>query len=156
MQIAPRPRRVAWGYFAVARIGQWLGRLVQTPAPTLETHNRYAATYARRAAQELATARALLAQGQFRAAGAVAGVALEFHLQHVAAAHAIGVGHNATIAQLQSVLRFAGVLHARQRKAIQRLSELRNRCVHAREHAPDLAIVTRLVEGTAQVIETVR
>ena len=154
MQIAPQPRPVAWCSFAIARIGQWLASLCRPPAPALDTTTRYTTLYARRASQELATARMLLAQRQFRAAGALAGVALEFHLHHVAAVHAIGVGQNATIAQIQNALRFAGVLQPRQRKVIQRLSDLRNRCVHAREQAPDAPMVTKLVEGTAQLIET--
>jgi hypothetical protein len=156
MQIAPQPRRAAWCFFAIVRIGQWLARLFRPSAPTLDTTSRYTTLYARRASQELATARTLLAQRQFRAAGAIAGVALEFHLHHVAAVHAIGVGQNATIGQLQNALRFAGVLHPRQRKVIQRLSDLRNRCVHAREHVPDRPMVTKLVEGTAQLMETLR
>lgn len=156
MQIASQPRPAAWIGFAIARIGQWLYGLPQPSAPNHENHNHYAELYARHAAQELATARVLLAKRHFRAAGAIAGVALEFHLQHVAAVHAISVGNNATIGQLQNTLRFAGLLDPTQRKSIQRLSEMRNRCVHAREHVPDVTIATRLIEGTAQVIQSLR
>ena len=107
--------------------------------------------YAAAVMEELATARTLLQQNQIRAAGAVAGVALEFHLKHVAAACQVTIGKHATIAQLQDALRYAGLLDNQQRKQIQKLADIRNLCVHGRKHAPSRAQVERLIQGVEEL-----
>ena len=111
--------------------------------------------YAAGTARELATARELLNQGQIRAAGAVAGVALELHLKHVAAVHSVSIRHHATIAQMQDTLRYAGLFDNRQRKVIQKLSTIRNLCVHGRKETPNRAQVERLIAGIEHLMQGV-
>jgi hypothetical protein len=103
------------------------------------------------AARELHRARTLLEQDQVRASGAIAGVALELHLKHVAAAHCVNVGKHPSIAHLQDSLRTAGLLRQRQQKVIQKLATIRNRCVHARKHEPSRAQVERLIQGVEEL-----
>jgi hypothetical protein len=112
----------------------------------------YSRLYAGMAVHELHRARTLLEQDQVRAAGAIAGVALELHLRHVAAAHCVNVGKHPSIAHLQDLLRTAGLLQQRQQKVIQRLATTRNRCVHARKHEPSGASVARLIAGVARLM----
>lgn len=95
---------------------------------------------------ELNTARALLRQGQIRA-GAVAGVALELHLRHVAAVHQVQADTRTSIAQVQDALRFAGIVQASHRKQLKRLTKIRNRCVHARKQLPTRSAVEQLISG---------
>jgi hypothetical protein len=105
------------------------------------------------AAHELHTARALLAQGQVRAAGAVAGVALELHLKHVARVQGITVRPYATITQVQDTLRYAGLITRQQRKLIQKLAAIRNQCVHARPEPPSYSKVAKLIQGIEQLMQ---
>lgn len=105
------------------------------------------------AAHELHTARTLLAQGQIRAAGAVAGVALELHLKHVARVQGISVRPYATIAQVQDTLRYAGLITRQQRKLIQKLAAIRNQCVHARPEPPSYSRVAKLIQGIEQLMQ---
>ncbi len=113
----------------------------------------YSRLYAKHAAQEVRVARDLLTQGQVRAAGALAGVALELYLKHVAAAHCVNVGKHPSIAHLQDTLRVAGLVQQRQQKAIQKLATIRNRCVHARKHEPSRASVERLIAGVERLMQ---
>jgi hypothetical protein len=103
---------------------------------------------------ELNTARALLQQGQIRAAGAVAGVALELHLRHVAAVYQVNADKRTSIAQLQDALRFAGIVQASHRKQLTRLTKIRNRCVHARKQLPTRSAVEQLISGIDELRRT--
>lgn len=97
------------------------------------------------AVQELRTARTLLSQGQIRAAGVVAGVAMVLHLKHVAVAHNVSVPQYASIALLQDALHIAGIVQPQHRKLLKRCSAIRNQCVHARKEIPSRKSVEKLI-----------
>jgi hypothetical protein len=143
-----------WAGIALRGIRQRLTTIRQRipiPARVVGYNSRL---YAAATARELAGARELLQQNQIRAAGAVAGVALELHLKHVAAAHSISIRHHATIAQMQDRLRYAGLLDKRQRKLIGKLSTIRNLCVHGRKEEPTRVQVERLITGIEELQRT--
>lgn len=105
------------------------------------------------AQHELTIAQKLLQQNHLRATGAVAGVALELHLKHVARIHGLDVRPYATISQVQNTLRYAGLLTRQQRRLIGKLGAIRNQCVHARPEPPSRAAVERLIAGVEQLIQ---
>lgn len=115
-------------------------------------HQHSAPPRSEASAQELAIAHQLLKQQQYRAAGAVAGVALELHLKHVARTQGLSVQPYATIAQVQDRLRYAGLLTNPQRKLLKKLGAIRNQCVHARPEPPSRAAVERLIQGVEQLM----
>ncbi|HEX6288300.1 MAG TPA: hypothetical protein VFZ66_03875 [Herpetosiphonaceae bacterium] len=129
-------------------------RRVAPPIPA--RFGYYRRLYAEMTSRELIAARALLEQGQIRAAGALAGVALELHLKHIAAAHQVSVRQRATIVQVQEALRAAGVLHVQHGKLLKRLTRMRNQCVHARPEPPSRALVERLIAGVEELRHTLR
>jgi len=135
---------------------RWITATRRSLSPPPGRYGFYSRVYAERATQELQVARDLLAQDQIRAAGAIAGVALELHLKHVAAAHQINIRKRASIAQLQDSLRYAGLLDNQQRRRIQKFSDIRNQCVHGRKHAPSRARVERLIRGIDDLQQMVR
>jgi hypothetical protein len=76
---------------------------------------------------ELEAARALLKQGFLRAAGVIAGVVLETHLQEVCGNHSATIKKkNPTIGDLNDILKEASVLDVPAWRSIQRLGDLRN------------------------------
>lgn len=105
------------------------------------------------AQQELSAAQQLLTWNQHRAAGAVAGVALELYLKYVACRHGLDVRPYATIAQVQDMLRYAGVLTRAECRWIGKLAAIRNQCVHARPEPLRRAAVEQFVQGIAQLIQ---
>lgn len=134
-----------WASLALRAIRQ---RLRPQTNPT-DLASRLAAT----AQSELSTAQELLRLNQLRAAGAVAGVALELHLKHIARAHGLDVRPYATIAQVQDTLRYAGILSRRQCRLIGKLAAIRNQCVHARPEPLRWVAVEKLIMGVAQVMQ---
>jgi hypothetical protein len=105
------------------------------------------------AQHELATAQQLLKLNHFRAAGAVAGVALELHLKSVACAQGLDVRPYATIAQVQDTLRYAGILTRSECRLIGKFAAIRNQCVHARPEPLRRAAVEKLIAGVAQLMQ---
>lgn len=105
---------------------------------------------------ELTTAQALFAQGHLRAAGALAGVALELHLQHVAAAHRISIAGQMGIGPLHEALRTAGVLAPHHPAMIRQVSKIRNRCIHARNRVPSQGSVERALIDVELLLREVR
>jgi uncharacterized protein YutE (UPF0331/DUF86 family) len=105
------------------------------------------------AQHELASAQQLLKLNHLRAAGAIAGVALEIHLKHIARTHGLALPPSATIAKVQNTLRYAGLLSRSQRRLIGKLGAIRNQCVHAYSGVPNRAAVEKLIQGVAQLIE---
>ncbi|HEY0736825.1 MAG TPA: hypothetical protein VGD69_18040, partial [Herpetosiphonaceae bacterium] len=110
-------------------------------------HYDPASPLAAAARHELASAQKLLQQNHLRAAGAIAGVALEMHLKHVARAHGLALPPAATIAKVQNTLRYAGLLTRPQRRLIGKLGAIRNQCVHAHLDSPSRAAVEKLIQG---------
>lgn len=139
---------------AIRSFRRWITAARRVAPPRSPRFGYYSRLYAEQSSRELATARALLAQDQIRAAGAVAGVALELHLKHVAAAHQVQADQRTSIAHLQDALRFAGLLDNRQRKQVQKFAGIRNLCVHARKQAPSREQVTRMIAGIEELRRT--
>lgn len=104
---------------------------------------------------ELDKARALEKAGFLRAAGALAGVALEHHLAAIADAHGVKVKTKPTIATYNDALKDAQVLGQAEWRFIQRLGDIRNLCDHkaAREPRPDE--ITDLIDGVDKVTKTI-
>ncbi len=104
---------------------------------------------------ELAEAGLLLKNGYLRAAGAVAGVALESHLKFVALTHKIMVSKkNPSISDYNDALKDA-VLETAEWRRIQLLADLRNKCDHKKTFDPTKEDVDDLINGVSKVIKSV-
>ncbi len=104
---------------------------------------------------ELQTATRLLSVS-LRAAGAVAGVVLEGHLQRIAATHHVTIAkRNPAISDLNEPLRAAGVYDVPTWRRIQHLADIRNYCDHKKEREPTEAEVQDLITGTSAIVRTV-
>jgi len=105
---------------------------------------------------ELDVARRLL-KTSGRAAGAVAGVVLEDHLQRTASAHEVVIRKaDPTIGELNDPLKAANVYDQPTWRRIQLLGDLRNLCAHKKSQEPTVAQVQDLLDGTAWVLGNVR
>ena len=104
---------------------------------------------------ELSVARELLTKGHLRAAGAVAGVTVERHLNQVAVAHAIALRKaDPTIADLNESLKTAGIVDIPDWRFIQRIADIRNLCVHSKGREPTKDEVDELIRGADKLIKT--
>ena len=91
-----------------------------------------------------------------RAAGALAGVVLERHLQRVAENHRIVLKKNApTIADLNDPLREKGVYGVPVWRKIQYLVDIRNLCSHQKSTDPNKEQVSELIEGVNAIVKSV-
>ena len=90
-----------------------------------------------------------------RAAGALAGVTLESHLSRISANHNLKISKkNPTIADFNDELKNNGIYDVPDWRFIQRLGDIRNLCVHAKERDPTKDEVDELIEGVQKVIKT--
>lgn len=91
-----------------------------------------------------------------RAAGALAGVVLERHLQRVAKNHKISIRKKApTISDLNDPLKQAGVYDVPMWRKIQLLADIRNLCSHQKTTEPTDEQVEELIGGVNSVIKSV-
>ncbi len=91
-----------------------------------------------------------------RAAGALAGVVLERHLQRVAVNHQISIPKkNPTIADLNDPLKGANIYDVPMWRKIQYLGDIRNLCSHQKDTEPTEEQVTELIDGVNAVIKNV-
>jgi hypothetical protein len=91
-----------------------------------------------------------------RAAGALAGVVLERHLQRTAENHNIKLRKKApTISDLNDPIKQADVYGVPIWRKIQLLADLRNLCSHQKDDEPTKAQVTELIDGVNSIIKTV-
>ncbi len=105
---------------------------------------------------EIATARELLKNKFFRAAGAVAGVVLEKHLMQVCDDHAIKVTKkNPGINDLNELLKSNGVIDIPQWRHISMLGDIRNICDHNKQKEPTESQVKDLIDGADKVLKTI-
>ena len=103
----------------------------------------------------LESARHLLANGHLRAAGAVAGVVLESHLQSVCASHLVTYKkQKPTIADLLRYLRESGVIDLPVERRIQALADIRNLCSHKDRREPTADEVELMIDGVDNAIKT--
>jgi hypothetical protein len=88
-----------------------------------------------------------------RAAGALAGVVLEDHLQRVAHARGVKIAKkDPTVSDLNDPLKAAEVYDLPTWRRIQFLADIRNLCSHKKSKEPSEAQVQELLDGTAWVI----
>ncbi len=105
--------------------------------------------------RELEAARTLR-KVSLRAAGALAGVVLERHLQRVAENHQIGIKKKEpTISDLSNPLKEKGVYGIPVWRKIQYLADVRNICSHQKAADPTEEQVTELIEGINAIIKSV-
>jgi len=104
---------------------------------------------------ELQTA-STLAKANPRAAGALAGVVLERHLQRVADNHQISLTkRNPTIADLNNPLKAKDIYDVLTWRKIEFLADLRNLCVHQKKTEPTDAQVEELIAGVSAIVKSV-
>lgn len=104
---------------------------------------------------ELDAAEELKKHKFLRAAGALAGVVLEHHLNQVCDNHKIKLSKkNTAIADMNDALKEAEVLDIAQWRFIQRLGDLRNLCDHDKKVEPTLEQVDDLITGTMKTTKT--
>ena len=105
---------------------------------------------------ELDTSRELLKNGYLRAAGAVAGVVLEKHLEQVSISHNIKVKRrNPSISDYNDTLKEVEVLDVQTWRFIQHLADLRNLCDHKKQQEPKPEEIKDLINGVDKVSKTV-
>ncbi len=91
-----------------------------------------------------------------RAAGALAGVVLERHLQRVAANHSVTVPkQETTIRELNDPLKLGKAYDFATWRKIQRLGDLGNLCSHQRNGNPTKEQVEDLIAGVSSIIKSV-
>jgi hypothetical protein len=104
---------------------------------------------------QFSTARELKRAGHLRAAGAVAGVALESHLKEVSVVRGAELKKkDPTLSDYNDALKAAGIFDVPNWRAIQRLTDIRNLCVHSRDRDPTTAEVEELINGAEKVTKT--
>lgn len=104
---------------------------------------------------EIESARELLKNKFYRAAGMIAGVVLEKHLAQVCIDHAVVLKKNPTIAISNDGLRKADVIEVSRWRFIQHLGDIRNNCGHGRSKEPTNEDVLDIIDGVDKVIKTV-
>lgn len=91
-----------------------------------------------------------------RAAGALAGVVLERHLQRAAKNHGIPIGKKSpTISELNDPLKNKGVYDTPVWRKIQMLADIRNLCSHQKATEPSAEQVEELIAGVNSIIKTI-
>jgi hypothetical protein len=104
---------------------------------------------------ELSTAN-VLKKINLRAAGALAGVVLESHLQRVASSHGVKISKtNPTVADLNDPLKQASVYDVPTWRKIQFLADLRNLCTHKKTDEPTSQQVEEMLNGVNWVIKNI-
>jgi hypothetical protein len=91
-----------------------------------------------------------------RAAGALAGVVLERHLQRVAENHGIVLKKKEpTISGLNDPIKEKGVYGIPVWRKVQYLADIRNLCSHKKSNDPSEDQVSELIEGVNAIVKTV-
>lgn len=104
---------------------------------------------------ELEKASELLKKGHIRPAGTIAGVVLEAHLATVCENHFIKLSkRNPSISDYNDALKKA-VYDTPTWRFIQRLGDIRNLCVHAKEREPTKEEIDELIVGVEKVAKTI-
>lgn len=85
-----------------------------------------------------------------RAAGALAGVVIEEHLERTASARKLKIAKkNPTIADFNDLLREAGVHDLASWRKVQYLADIRNKCAHKKDAEPTPEEVNELIAGAS-------
>ena len=104
---------------------------------------------------ELETSRQLM-KISLRAAGALAGVVIEHHLQKILSSHRLKIEKtNPTINDLTDQLKSEGVIDTANWRKIGYFADIRNICSHKKAVEPKKEQVTELIEGANWVIKNI-
>jgi hypothetical protein len=104
---------------------------------------------------ELATASELAKAGHLHAAGALAGVTLERHLDSICIAHKVSLKKTKpTLADYNEALKAAGVCDVIVWRRVQGLADIRNLCVHKGEREPTKDDVNDLISGVTKIVKS--
>lgn len=104
---------------------------------------------------EIEIAKELSKKGFVRAAGAIAGVILERHLNATCQRHSVAVGKKATINILNTALKESEVIEIHQWRFMQQLADLRNLCDHDKDREPTPDEIGELIKGVDKITKTV-
>lgn len=105
---------------------------------------------------ELDSAKLLLKNKFFRAAGAICGVVIEKHLAQVCENHSLKLQKKyPTISDFNDLLKNSGVIDVPQWRFVQHLGDLRNLCDHNKGKDPTAAEIQDLIAGTDKLAKTV-
>jgi hypothetical protein len=97
-----------------------------------------------------------LTKVSLRAAGSLAGVVLERHLQRVAINHQVTISkRNPTIADLNDPLKDRGIYELATWRKIQFLADIRNICSHQKSIEPTVDQVKVLISGVNAIVKTI-
>ena len=104
---------------------------------------------------QLETATELMQKGHLRASGALAGVTLESHLSTICSNHDLTLKKKEpTISDFNEALKSNDVLDVANWRFVQRLGDIRNLCVHAKDREPTSEEVDELITGVKKFIKT--
>jgi len=105
--------------------------------------------------KELVTAEELITIN-LRAAGSLAGVILENHLQKVVQNHGISIAKkNPKISDLNDLLKSNGIYDLATWRNIQLLYDIRTKCAHKKDQEPTENEVKKLISGVNEVIKEI-
>jgi hypothetical protein len=104
---------------------------------------------------ELDAANGLNKTGFGRAGGAIAGVALEGHLQEVFHRHQLKLPAKAMLGGLLEELKKADVIDTPTWRFLQHLADLRNLCDHKMGREPTKDEISELIDGVQKAIKTI-
>src|SRR5439155_26990394 len=90
-----------------------------------------------------------------RAAGTLAGVVVERHLQRLAQAHGVVAKKNPTIADLNDLLKQHSIYGVAVWRKIQYLADIRNLCVHKKNEEATEEQLSELIDGVNGIVKTV-
>ncbi len=104
---------------------------------------------------ELEEAEILNKNGFVRAAGAVAGVVLEKHLQELLVRKNVSLTKkNPSLSDLNDALKNGNAIEVKDWRFIQHLADIRNLCDHKKEREPKKEEIVDLILGVQKVIKT--
>ncbi|KKQ46176.1 MAG: hypothetical protein US63_C0005G0018 [Candidatus Moranbacteria bacterium GW2011_GWC2_37_8] len=105
---------------------------------------------------ELEVVEELLKKGFARAAGAVAGVVLEGHLETVCENHNVKISKTKpTISDFNDALKNADVIDTATWRRIQFLGDIRNNCDHKKKDDPRKEEIEDLIEGVKKIMKNI-
>ena len=105
---------------------------------------------------ELDAATELWKAGHIRSAGTLAGVVLERHLAKGCSSRSLKIlKKNPVLSDFNDMLKDTGMYDTPTWRGIQRLSDIRNLCAHARDREPTKEEVDELIRGVERITKTI-